>query len=299
MQTRQRRINYADIVGATERKEKPRRNVKDIIKSTFSNQELKEIFKTPPKEINKPKTLAFDKDDVHQADILFFTEDNGFKYILTVVDVYSRKIDAYPLKTKSSKVVKNALVEIWNRGILRQPYKLTVDDGSEFKGEVERYCNQNDILMKVAETGRSRQVALAEKANGRIAKALNLVQAYLEQQEDVENTEWVDFLDEIVSELNKKAKGLDKQKISDDIVVKKDKILLNEGDVVRYKLDKPEAFIDGQKLPGNFRATDMRYSRTKHEIEKVLFTPGQVPLYILEDKPKTGFTKEQLLMSRN
>ena len=58
-----------------------------------------------------------------------------FKYILVVVDVASRYIDAEPLSKKDSVNVEKAFEKFYSRK-LTFPRTLIVDPGTEFKGEV-------------------------------------------------------------------------------------------------------------------------------------------------------------------
>jgi hypothetical protein len=49
------------------------------------------------------------------------------------VDVNNRITDTEPLKTKDSEAVLKAFKKIYDRGTLKMPEKLQVDDGAEFK----------------------------------------------------------------------------------------------------------------------------------------------------------------------
>ena len=69
-------------------------------------------------------------------DILHMSESDGYKYLLTVVDVYSRYGIAVPLKDISARTVSEAVRDhISPCGFGRPPRWLT-DGGSEFKAEM-------------------------------------------------------------------------------------------------------------------------------------------------------------------
>jgi len=57
----------------------------------------------------------------------------GFKWILTVVDVFSKYLWAQPLKNKSAEEVKEAFSHIFKE---RRPIVLQTDNGKEFKNTV-------------------------------------------------------------------------------------------------------------------------------------------------------------------
>jgi IS30 family transposase len=64
------------------------------------------------------------------VDLTFWSnENNGYKFILTVVDVLSKYAWAYPLKSKSADDVTKAFEELFKHVI---PEKLWFDEGKEF-----------------------------------------------------------------------------------------------------------------------------------------------------------------------
>ena len=60
---------------------------------------------------------------------MFSRQNNGYKFILTVIDCFSKYAFALPLENKSGFVVKNALQRIIEE---RNPEKLKTDRGKEF-----------------------------------------------------------------------------------------------------------------------------------------------------------------------
>ena len=60
-------------------------------------------------------------------------DNEGFKYILTVIDMFSRYGWAQPVKTKSPQHVKPAFEAIFRGG--RKPFKLQTDQGLEFESK--------------------------------------------------------------------------------------------------------------------------------------------------------------------
>lgn len=93
-------------------------------------------------ELHKPKRRNYQRsrvvikgvlNDLWQADLvdLCLHPDKGFKYLLTVIDVGSKKAWAIPLRTKSGKEVSNAFSSIFRSSKLK-PKHLQVDRGREF-----------------------------------------------------------------------------------------------------------------------------------------------------------------------
>src|SRR6266436_5809779 len=72
-----------------------------------------------------------------QADLVdmqeFSRANQGYKYILTVIDLLSKYAYAVPLKDKRGKTVKTAFIKLFNKNV---PSKLQTDQGTEFKNSV-------------------------------------------------------------------------------------------------------------------------------------------------------------------
>jgi hypothetical protein len=112
----------------------------------------------------------------HQADLLFLPNDGGYVYALVVVDVGTRLCDAVALKSKDADSVIGAFKTIYNRKILSMPKNITVDSGSEFKGDVKKYLENGGVSVKVGKVARHRQVAIAEKRNQFIGTIIHKIQ---------------------------------------------------------------------------------------------------------------------------
>ena len=59
----------------------------------------------------------------------FSKENNGIKYLLTVIDIFSKFVWIVPLKRKTGQEVEHAFSKILRE---RKPCKVWVDKGKEF-----------------------------------------------------------------------------------------------------------------------------------------------------------------------
>ena len=117
-------------------------------------------------ELHKPVSRKFPRrsvqvksiDDIWAADLVdmqAFTKFNrGTKYLLAVIDVFSKYGWLVPLKNKTGKTVANALKKIIISG--QKPTKMWVDKGKEFynkdvQGLVELYSTENEEKSSVVE----------------------------------------------------------------------------------------------------------------------------------------------------
>ena len=73
--------------------------------------------------------------------------DNGYKFVLCVIDVFSKYAFCTPLKDKSGKTVLNAVKDIVSKNV-RQPEKIWVDRGSEFYNkDFLAWASEHNIIV--------------------------------------------------------------------------------------------------------------------------------------------------------
>lgn len=279
-------------------------------KKPKTNNTLDKLLAVPKRDKGKNQThFQFVKPHwTHQADLLELPNDNGFKYVLVVVDQGTRLIDAEPLKSKSSSAVRDAFIAIYDRDVLPLPKRLEVDSGSEFKGVVKKLFDDNEVAMRVAEPDRHRQQAIVERANQTIGKVLNKRMVGAELLTGETSREWTDDLPELIVAMNKRAKQMFPKKIKSIKDLKTECEgdackLLQEGDKVRVMLDRPIDNITGKRLFGKFRSSDVRWDTKIRTVKKIQLIPGMTPTYRL-DGPNNGlspvsYTKNQLQLVGN
>ncbi len=99
-----------------------------------AQQMATELHKKVTKKFQRRRVIVHDIDEIWGADLVDMQENektnDGNKYILTIIDCFSRYAWAIPLKNKSGVVVTDAFIKLFAVG--RIPTKLWVDQGSEF-----------------------------------------------------------------------------------------------------------------------------------------------------------------------
>jgi hypothetical protein len=136
---------------------------------------LDKLYEIPIKDkgINILHFQIYDKNIIHQTDILFLPDDKGYKYALVIVDLHDRKTDAEPLKFKSFETILEGFKKIYYRNILSLPKQLEVDLGTEFQKDVKKYFNDKEIRLKVGLPDRHRQQAIVEQKNLIIGRTIH------------------------------------------------------------------------------------------------------------------------------
>ena len=76
-----------------------------------------------------------------------YSTNKNVKYLLCVIDFFTKYAWVKPLKDKNTKTVLNALIEIVNESN-RKPNQLWVDQGREFYNKLmQEWLDNNDILV--------------------------------------------------------------------------------------------------------------------------------------------------------
>jgi len=102
-------------------------------------QVVEELHKPARRNFRRRRVIIKGFDDLWQADLvemgLYAKENNGFKFLLTVIDTFSKYAWAIPIKTKTSENVTQAMQNIFVKS-KRYPQNLQTDDGKEFFNKI-------------------------------------------------------------------------------------------------------------------------------------------------------------------
>lgn len=256
---------------------------------------LYKLYQKPHEKQKDMPTISKLEHGIQQADILFLPNDKGYKYLLVVVETDTRKLDAEPLKDKNNETVLEAFDTIYKRKILDMPPRtIQTDGGSEFN-LAQKWFKKNGVYLRKGMPGRHRQIGVVENMNKSIGKILFMKMTADEMKK--ESRKWVQFLPKVIDYLNKKLnregfKDVPVMEMPYPRVNKSNEKLLHVGTKVRIALHRPED-LRGKPLHGNFRAGDIRWKPTIFEVEGIILTPDQPPVYKVGNL-QTFFTRNQL-----
>ena len=97
-------------------------------------QLAKEVFSPQLTNLKRQRIIPLYKDETWSADLIDKSSlskyNNNYKFIITVIDIFTKYAWAIPLKIKSGLSITNGFKTILSEG--RKPEKLWVDRGSEF-----------------------------------------------------------------------------------------------------------------------------------------------------------------------
>lgn len=112
-------------------------------------QVVNEIHKPARKNFSRRRVIVKGLNDTFQADLIeltkFAKQNKTYKYVLTVIDIFSKYAWVRPLKSKTGTEVTNAMKSIFESD-LRIPKKMHTDEGKEFYNKYfQNLMNKNHI----------------------------------------------------------------------------------------------------------------------------------------------------------
>ena len=161
-----------------------------------------------PKSIDRPHFEVTTPNEMHQFDLLYMPSDSlyGSKYkcILAGIDAASRYKVARPLRTKQVRDVAEMIADIYKVGPLTYPKIFQCDNGSEFKGDVTKILEKNEVrIRRVTMKYKHTLTAFVEALNKILAERLFKVQDTQELNDPEKvSSKWVKHLYGLVDELN-------------------------------------------------------------------------------------------------
>ena len=282
--------------------------MQEIINKLNINEKYTKVRKVDNGLFNKVKSqIRHEANYNMMADLLFLpTTAKGYRYLLIIVDLYTDLFDCEPLKNKSSDDVLFALKQIFKRGkYTRIPHILQTDSGSEFKGNFHKYLYDNNVLHTQTLPGRHQQQSNIESLNRLIGRLLNGYMNSIEIETEETCSEWINILPIVILELNnhrKKRRGSillkDNPYIIDDYEIPNDLPKFNVGELVHYKLNRPENALGHLQSTPNFREGDIRYAPLSKKIEKIIVMNDKPRYrYILNGIKNASFMESELFIS--
>ena len=129
----------------------------------WSNGLADELHKPIRRKFVKRRVFAIDVDAIWSADLVemqpFIEQNRGYKYILMIIDVFSKYGWAISLKTKTGLEVTKASQHLWRTQ--SPPQKLWTDKGKGFynksmkdllhKHDVDLYSTENEEKSSIVE----------------------------------------------------------------------------------------------------------------------------------------------------
>ena len=113
------------------------------------------------------KVIALFKDEQWQADLAemvpYATQNNGYRYILVVIDIFTKYAWAAPLKRKDPESVREGFKQIFKEK--RIPCKLQTDRGKEFDNNIMKSFYKKHNIIYFTSTNKTYKCSVVERLN--------------------------------------------------------------------------------------------------------------------------------------
>ena len=162
----------------------------------FDPSLAEELLKTIRHKFKRRRVFVYNIDDIWSADLKDMQsvskQNKGFKYLLTVIDLFSKFAHTIPLKSKNADVMIEAFKKLFKT---RKPAKLWTDQGSEFiNRNFKKFLEQNNIeLYHVFNEGKANVIERFNRTLG------EMIQKHMTTNQ---TTEYIDVLQKILQEYN-------------------------------------------------------------------------------------------------
>ena len=178
------------------------------VKQWLSRQAFWQVHLPAPKRVDKPHYEVTTPYEMHQFDLLHTPSDSlygsKYRYILAGIDAASRYKVVRPLRTKQARDVAEMIADIYKVGPLKYPKIFQCDNGSEFKGDVTKMLEKNEVkIQRVKTKYKHTHTAFVEVLNKILTERLIKVQdaQELNNPEKI-SSRWVKHMCGLVDELN-------------------------------------------------------------------------------------------------
>ena len=166
------------------------------VKAFVNRQAVEQIHKT--KRLKPGYIVSTVPWKKYQGDLLdmskFSHKNNGYKWVLMVVEIFTRYAWAVPLKTKRTSEVAAAMETVFKD---HKPLSLTTDSGNEFGGAPAQKLYKKIGLQHInVDIGNHKALGIIDRFTRTLRAKLTKVQTASK------TTKWVDKLQKIVSGYN-------------------------------------------------------------------------------------------------
>lgn len=227
-------------------------------------QVIKELHRPARKNFSRRRTIIKGLDDLWQMDLgqldKLATSNEGFKYILVVIDCFSKFVWARAVRRKTGEEVTRAFLDILQHNDGRIPINLQSDQGKEF-------FNHQFQELVIRKHHINHYNTYSDKKAAIVERVIRTLKEALFKQFSLRGTyRWIDILQDVVNAYNNKRHRTIRMKPC-DVNTK------NESDI--YKFAYNHIKIAG---PHRFQKGDIvRISKYRH-----VFTKGYLPQWTTE-----------------
>lgn len=252
-------------------------NIKEKIAYELHKPARKNFIRRPFKVININETIQIDLIDMKK----FSNINRGNKYILTLIDIFSKKAYALPLKDKSGLVVAKAMASILPQ--IKGIKNIQSDNGKEFfnkhfKALMKQYNINHYFSFS------TNKAAIAERFQRTLKNWL------FREFSSQGSYKWLDILPQLMQKYN--------NKVHRSIKMAPNKVTIKNSQQVHKNLLMSVSANRLRKNKSKFKVGDtVRISKYKHIFSKSYYPNWTTELFTVvkvnKTKPKTYILKDE------
>ncbi|CAP39320.1 Protein CBG22824 [Caenorhabditis briggsae] len=168
----------------------------EVVKKFLNEQDVYTLHKPARKNFKSERVYVHNIDEQWQSDLVemipYAEENKDFKYLLTVIDCFSKYAWVIPLKTKTGKETANALQTIFEK---RKPQKIQTDNGKEYYNKEMKALFKGQNIHHFS-TYSNKKASIIERFNRTLKE--KMWKMFTHQGDH----KWVNILDKLVTGYN-------------------------------------------------------------------------------------------------
>jgi hypothetical protein len=222
------------------------------VQQFLDKQHAQQIFSRKIKQ-KAGHIVSFQPDERFQMDLVdmsnFSMKNQGYNWILMLVDVFNRKLYAYLLPNKNKESIFKALTQFFEK---HHPEIITSDNDTGFKSEIiKKLMEKNETINHMVEPNDHKALGIVDRA---IQTIKNVIYKYMKQENttsyskelariikaynDTPNSGILDIAPNAVEADKGNTDKLQILNHEHDYQNRKNRVHLNIGDTVRIRLNK-------------------------------------------------------------
>ena len=160
----------------------------------FNNLEINQLTKIQ-KKTTFNSVIANYPGDAYQIDIIVYNkyEIHKYKYILVIIDVYSRFVQVKPLTSRENPVINKNIISIFET--MGFPYRLQSDNEFATKNFID-LMNKSDVKLSFSDPNEINKNSIVERFNRTIRDLLKKYRLIYK------NYNWPKYIDDLVDIYN-------------------------------------------------------------------------------------------------
>lgn len=255
----------------------------DAVRNWASSQDTYTLFKPVRRKFRRNYYIVTNINDLWESDLVDLQKlqkkNDGIKFLLTTIDIFSKKAYVEPLKDKSAKSIIQAYKQILEKNESK-PLNLRTDKGKEFVAkDVQEFFKQNGIHHYTVKNP-DVKAAVIERFNRTLKSRMWRYLHYLNSHR------YIDGLEDIVAAYNDSYHTTIKMtpnEVNDTNILQ---VYHNTYDKKNRKINKPRLkkgdYIRLAREKGTFeKGYEFTFTEEIFQVNKVI--PHPVPVYEIKD----------------